>query len=190
MWEKITGYSLRNRLLILAAAVAIMIVGYVIFQRTPIDVFPDINDPRVTILTEAPGWSPEEVETLVTFPLESAFNGAPFVKRVRSSSGIGIAVVFIEFEWGTDIFKARQLVSERLQTVTLPSGVEPPLMAPISSRLGEIVEFALEDEGGKLSQMDLRDIADWLIRFRLQTVGGIANVINLGGLVRQYQVLV
>jgi CzcA family heavy metal efflux pump len=190
MWAKIIEFSLKNRLFVLIAAVITLIWGYSLFQRIPVDLYPDINDPRVTILTEAPGWSPEEIEALVTFPLESAFNGTPFVTRVRSSSGIGISVVFIEFEWGTDIFKARQLVAEKLQTVKLPAGVEAPFMAPITSRLGEIVEYALEDKTGKYSPMDLRDVADWIIRFRLKSVGGIANVINQGGLPRQYQVQV
>ena len=192
MWSKIISFSLKNNMLILASAITVLILGFQVFQEMPIDVYPDINDPRVTIMTEAPGFAPEEVETLVTFPLESAFNGVPFVSRVRSSSGIGISVIFVEFEWGTDIYRARQLVAERLQMVaaTLPDGVESPFMAPITSRLGEIVEYAMVDESGKLSSLELRDIADWIVQFRLKAAGGIANVINQGGFVKQYQVMV
>ncbi|MBI4715032.1 MAG: efflux RND transporter permease subunit [Nitrospirae bacterium] len=192
MWSKIISFSLKNSLLVIAVAVLILFVGYGVVKKMPIDVYPELSDPRVTILTEAPGWSPEEVETLVTFPMESAFNGMPYVKRVRSSSGIGLSVVIIEFEWGTEIFRARQMVTERLQTVAggLPSGVEAPFMAPISSRLGEIVEFAVVDESRRLSPMEVRDLADWVIRFRLQSAGGIANVMNMGGFVKEYHVLV
>ncbi|MCZ6875122.1 MAG: efflux RND transporter permease subunit, partial [bacterium] len=192
MWSRLIAFSIRNTPLVLFVALLVIGFGVYTFGSLPVDVYPDINDPRVTILTEAHGWSPEEMETLVTFPLESAFNGMPFVKRVRSSSGIGLSVVFIEFDWGTDIFLARQLVSERLQLVapTLPEGVEAPIMGPVTSRLGEILEYAVVDEQGKYSPMALRDINDWQIRYRLQSLGGIANVINQGGLVKQYQVLV
>lgn len=192
MWSAIISFSLKNQMLILAGAISVVILGYRVFQELPIDVYPDINDPRVTIMTEAPGFAPEEVETLLTFPLESAFNGIPFVTRVRSSSGVGISVIFVEFEWGTDIYKARQLVSERLQMVvpSLPDGVETPFMAPITSRLGEIVEYAMVDESGNLSALELRDIADWIVQFRLKAIGGISNVINQGGFVKQYQVMV
>jgi CzcA family heavy metal efflux pump len=192
VWSKIISFSLKNSLLVIALSLLILFVGYGVVKKMPIDVYPELSDPRVTILTEAPGWSPEEVETLVTFPMESAFNGMPYVKRVRSSSGIGLSVVIIEFEWGTEIFRARQMVTERLQTVAggLPSGAEPPFMAPISSRLGEIVEFAVVDESKRLSPMEVRDLADWVIRFRLQSAGGIANVMNMGGFVKEYHVLV
>lgn len=190
MWSKIVGFSIRNWLLIVAAAGLSLLMGYQILSRMPVDVYPDITDPRVTILTEAPGWSPEEVETLVTFPMESVFNGMPFVKRVRSSSGIGLSVVIIEFEWGTDVFRARQIVAERLATVKLPEGAEAPFMTPIASRLGEIVEFAVVDEDKKLTPLELRDLADWVIRFRLQSAGGIANILNMGGFVKQYQVVI
>jgi CzcA family heavy metal efflux pump len=192
MWSSVISFSLKNKLLVLVGAVVVLFIGYRVFEELPIDVYPDINDPRVTIMTEAPGFAPEEVETLVTFPLESAFNGVPQVKRVRSSSGVGISVIFIEFEWGTDVYRARQLVTERMQAVvpSLPDGVEPPFMSPITSRLGEIVEYALVDESGKYSALELRDIADWIIQFRLKAAGGIANVINQGGFVKQYQVLV
>lgn len=192
MWSWIIAFSLKSKLLVIAAAVAVLILGYQVFKTAPVDVYPDINDPRVTIMTEAHGWSPEEMETLVTFPLETALNGAPYVKIVRSSSGVSLSIIFVEFEWGTDIMLARQIVAERLQTVApnLPKGVSAPIMLPITSRLGEVVEYALEDTSGKLSPMDMRDIADWVIRYQLQSLGGIADVINLGGYVKQYQVLV
>ncbi len=192
MWSKIIEFSLKNKLLVIAAAIAVILVGFRMFVNAPIDVYPDINDPRVTIMTEAHGWAPEEMEPLVTFPIESSLNGAPYVKRVRSSSGIGLSIVFVEFEWGTDILVARQMVSERLQLVApkLPKGVEAPVMLPITSRLGEIIEYVLVDDKGTLDAMAMRDIADWSIRYQLQSQGGIANVIDMGGYVKQYQVLV
>ncbi len=192
MWSKITEVSLKNRLLTLACMVVVVIVGIRMFQSAPIDVYPDINPPRITILTEAHGWSPEEMETLVTLPIESAMNGAPYVVRVRSASAIGLSLVFVEFDWGMDIFLARQMVSERLQLVApnLPEGVEAPVILPTSSLLGEIIEYALVDETGEFDEMEMRDLADWIIRYQLQSQGGIANVINIGGYVKQFQVFV
>ncbi len=195
MWSKITEASLRNRLLVICGLIAAVIIGFRMFQTAPIDVYPDINPPRITVLTEAHGWSPEEMETLVTLPIESSMNGAPDVTRVRSSSAIGLSLVFVEFEWGMDIFLARQMVSERLQLVApnLPEGVDAPIILPTSSLLGEIMEYALIDESDKkekLDPMEMRDIADWVIRYRLQSQGGIANVINIGGYVKQFQVFV
>ena len=192
MWSKITEISLKNRLITIACTIVIVILGFRIFRSAPIDVYPDINPPRITILTEAHGWSPEEMETLVTLPVESAMNGAPYVSRVRSSSAIGLSLVFVEFEWGMDIFLARQMVSERLQLVApnLPHGVDAPIILPTSSLLGEILEYAVVDETGEFDEMELRDLADWVIRYQLQSQGGIANVINIGGYVKQYQVFV
>ena len=195
MWSKITEASLRNRLLVICGLIATIIIGFRTFQTAPIDVYPDINPPRITVLTEAHGWSPEEMETLVTLPIESSMNGAPDVTLVRSSSAIGLSLVFVEFEWGMDIFLARQMVSERLQLVApnLPEGVDAPIILPTSSLLGEIMEYALVDESEskeKLDPMEMRDIADWVIRFRLQSQGGIANVINIGGYIKQFQVFV
>ena len=195
MWSKITEASLRNRLLVICGLIATIIIGFRMFQTAPIDVYPDINPPRITVLTEAHGWSPEEMETLVTLPIESSMNGAPDVTLVRSSSAIGLSLVFVEFEWGMDIFLARQMVSERLQLVApnLPEGVDAPIILPTSSLLGEIMEYALVDESEskeKLDPMEMRDIADWVIRFRLQSQGGIANVINIGGYIKQFQVFV
>lgn len=193
MWSKITEVSLRNRLLVIIGLIATVIIGFRMFQTAPIDVYPDINPPRITVLTEAHGWSPEEMETLVTLPIESAMNGAPDVTRVRSSSAIGLSLVFVEFEWGMDIFLARQMVSERLLLVgsNLPEGVDTPIILPTSSLLGEILEYALIDESGEeFDPMELRDIADWVIKYRLQSQGGIANVINIGGYVKRFQVFV
>ncbi|MFQ5455327.1 MAG: efflux RND transporter permease subunit [Nitrospirota bacterium] len=190
MAKKLIEFVIKNRWMVICLCIMAIFWGIRIFQTMPIDVYPDIDDPRVTILTEAHGWSPEEVETLITFPLETAFNGAPFVKRVRSSSGIGLSIIFIEFEWGTDIFVARQMVTERLQIVVpnLPKGVDAPVIAPITSRLGEIVEYVLVNNNEEISPLALREIADWIIKFRLQSVPGVANVINQGGVVKQYQV--
>ena len=193
MWSRITEVSLRNRLLVIIGIIAAGIIGFRMFQEAPIDVYPDINPPRITVLTEAHGWSPEEVETLVTLPIESSVNGAPDVTRVRSSSAIGLSLVFVEFEWGMDIFLARQMVSERLQLVgpNLPEGVDAPIILPTSSLLGEIMEYALVNESDeKIDTMEMRDVADWVIRFRLQSKGGIANVINIGGYVKKFQVFV
>ncbi|MDE0638430.1 MAG: efflux RND transporter permease subunit [Candidatus Poribacteria bacterium] len=195
MWSKITEASLRNKLLVICGVIAAVIIGFRMFQTAPIDVYPDINPPRITVLTEAHGWSPEEMETLVTLPIESSMNGAPDVTRVRSSSAIGLSLVFVEFEWGLDIYLARQMVSERLLLVApnLPEGVDAPIILPTSSLLGEIMEYALIDESeekAKLNPMEMRDIADWVIRYRLQSQGGIANVINIGGYIKQFQVFV
>ena len=192
MWSKITEVALKNRLLTIACMIVVVIIGFRMFRSAPIDVYPDINPPRITILTEAHGWSPEEMETLVTLPIESAMNGAPYVARVRSSSAIGLSLVFVEFNWGMDIFLARQMVSERLQLVApnLPHGVDAPIILPTSSLLGEILEYAIVDETGNFGEMEMRDLADWVIRYQLQSQGGIANVINIGGYVKQYQVFV
>ena len=192
MWSKITEISLKNRLLTLACMVVVVIIGFRMFQSAPIDVYPDINPPRITILTEAHGWSPEEMETLVTLPFESSMNGAPYVTRVRSSSAVGLSLVFVEFDWGMDVFLARQMVSERLQLVApnLPEGVDAPIILPTSSLLGEIIEYALVDETGEYDEMEMRDLADWVIRYQLQSQGGIANVINIGGYIKQFQVFV
>lgn len=193
MWSKITEVALRNKLLVICGVIAAGIIGFRMFQTAPIDVYPDINPPRITVLTEAHGWSPEEMETLVTLPIESSMNGAPDVTRVRSSSAIGLSLVYVEFEWGMDIYLARQMVSERLLLVVpnLPEGVDAPIILPTSSLLGEIIEYALIDESEEgFDPMEMRDIADWTIRYRLQSQGGIANVINIGGYVKQFQVFV
>jgi CzcA family heavy metal efflux pump len=188
MLNRLIGWSLRNRVMVLAAATLALIAGGWTAYRMPVDVFPDLTAPTVTILTEAHGMAPEEVEALVSFPIETAVNGATGVRRVRSSTAQGISVVWVEFDWGLEIFRARQIVSEKLQTVAsgLPTGVSAPLLAPVSSVMGEIMMIGLS---GTQSPQDLRTVADWTIRRRLLAVPGVAQVIPIGGEVRQYQVL-
>ena len=150
------------------------------------DIFPDLTAPTVTVITEAKGLAPEELELLVTFPVESALNGASGVRRIRSVSGPGIAVVWVEFEWGEDVYLARQIVAERLQTVALPSGVERPTLGPISSIMGEITFIALTSD--KVSAMELRRLAETVVRRSLLAVPGISQVVPIGGEVREYLV--
>lgn len=189
MLNKIIYYSLHNRLVILVCALLLMIWGTYTAFNTDVDVFPDLNAPTVVIMTEANGMAPEEVERLVTFPVETAVNGAMDVRRVRSSSTTGFSVVWVEFDWGTDIYKARQIVSEKLSVVgeSLPENVGKPTLGPQSSILGEMMIIGLTADSTSL--LDLRTIADWTIRPRLLSTGGVAQVAVIGGDIKEYQIL-
>lgn len=191
MLNAIIRFSLNRRLLVLVAAAALSGYGLWVAGHLPVDVFPDLNRPTVAILTEAHGLAPEEIETLVTHPIESALNGTPGVVRVRSSSGIGISIVHVEFDWGTEVFRNRQLVSERLQMLkdSLPDGMVP-IMGPVSSIMGEIQFVGLTSPDASVSAMELRTLADWIVRPRLMTLTGISQVIVMGGQVKQYQIMV
>lgn len=189
MFKWLLTSSLSNRLLVLIASVVLMIYGAWTLSRTPVDVFPDLNKPTVTIMTEAGGMAAEEVEQLITFPLETTMNGLPGVETVRSVSSAGLSFLYVTFGWDTEIFRARQMVSERLASMEegLPEGVVPR-MGPISSIMGEIMQIAIPVDTEKISPMAVREYADWVLRPRLMTIPGVAQVIPIGGEVRQFQV--
>lgn len=189
MFNFLIDASLKQRLLVLALSLVLIFYGGLTIRQMPVDVFPDLNKPTVTLLTESGGMAPEEVEQLVTFPIETAMNGMPGVTRVRSVSGIGLSVVFVEFDWGTDIFRNRQQVAERLSLVKeqLPQGIAPQ-MGPIASIMGEIMLIALPADPAHANPMQVREYADWVMRPRLLTIPGVAQVIPIGGEVKQYRV--
>ena len=187
MFRFLVTQSLRNRLMVLAASVVLVLLGIFSASRLPVDVFPDLNKPTVTIMTEAEGLAPPEVEQLVSFPIETQMNGVPGVTRVRSVSGVGLSIVYVEFDWGTDIYRNRQQIAERLSLIRaqLPPNVAPQ-MGPINSIMGQIVLVAMTSDTA--SAMEVREVADFTVRPRLLTIPGVAQVIPIGGEVRQYRV--
>jgi heavy-metal exporter, HME family len=189
MFNWLLRSSLSNRLLVIIGSVVLMVYGAFTLSKMPVDVFPDLNKPTVTIMTESGGMAAEEVEQLITFPLETTMNGLPGVETVRSTSGSGLSFIYVTFNWSTDIFRARQMVSERLSSMEegLPAGVIPR-MGPISSIMGEIMQVAIPIDVAKISPMAVREYADWVLRPRLMAIPGVAQVIPIGGEVRQYQV--
>ena len=189
MLNKIIKFALNNRLIVLVASVIIILAGSYTASRMEVDVFPDLNAPTVVVMTEAQGMAPEEVERIVSFPIETALNGATDVRRVRSSSTTGFSIVWVEFDWGTDEYRARQIVSEKLALASeqFPENVGNPTLGPQSSVLGEVMFVGLTADS--TSMLELREIADWVIRPRLLSTGGVAQVAVLGGDVKEYQIL-
>ncbi len=189
MLNRIIKFCLHNKIVVIAATILLLLLGIYTATKMEVDVFPDLTAPTVVVLTEAHGMAPEEVERLVTFPVETAVNGAGNVRRVRSSSSAGISIVWVEFEWGTNIYRARQIVNEKISIVSnqLPIGVSTPVMAPQSSIMGEIMLISVS--GKTTSSMDARTIADWQVRPLLLSIGGVSQVVVIGGEYKQYQIL-
>src|SRR6266700_4346913 len=190
MIDRLIGWSLRYRTVVIALALAFLGWGLFVLRDMPLDVLPDVSAPTVTILVEGRGMAPTEMESLVTFPIEAALNGASGVRRVRSATAVGLAVVWVEFDWGQDILRARQIVTEKLTLfgAALPPEVEQPFLAPVSSIMGEIMFVTLESD--RHSPLDLRTAADTVLRRRLLAVPGVSQVIATGGGQKQYQVLI
>lgn len=189
MFKAIIQSSLSQRLFVIAASLLLLVYGTLSLKQLPVDVFPDLNKPTVTLMTEAAGMAPEEVEQLISFPIETAMNGLPGVTRVRSVSGIGLSIVYVEFDWSTDIYRNRQQIAERLSLVReqIPAGITPQ-MGPISSIMGEIMLIAMTADPAHASPMQVRELADWVVRPRLLTIAGVSQVIPIGGEVKQYRV--
>lgn len=187
MLNKIIGAALGNRALVLVLSGVIALLGVIMLIRTEVDIFPDLNAPTVVVMTEAGGLAPEEVEKLVTFPLETAVNGATGVRRVRSQSDTGFSVVWVEFDWDTDVYLARQIVAEKIASVTgsLPPGVGVPTLGPQSSILGEVMIIGMTSDSVGINT--LRTIADQELRPRLLAIGGVSSVSVIGGDVTEYQ---
>jgi Cu/Ag efflux pump CusA len=190
MFNAIIRLSLNNKLLVVVASIIFLGVSIYLMRQMPVDVFPEFAPPQVVVQTEAPGLSPEDIEALITFPIESSVNGTPGIDSVRSSSSVGLSTVFIVFKSGTNIYTARQLVNERIQSVQnrFPPGTNPPALLPVTSAVGWLVKYSLTSD--TVSPMELRTISDWQIRPRILSIGGVASVVSIGGEVKQYQVLV
>lgn len=191
MLNAIIRYALNHRRIVLALTALIVVYGGIALKHLPIDVFPDLTKPTVTIMTESHGMAPEEVETQVTYPIESFLNGIPGVERVRSQSGVGLSVIYVEFNWDTDIYRNRQLVQEKLNLAKerLPMDISP-VIGPIGSLMGQIQQIAVSTASDKIDPMELRNIAEWTLRPRLMMIPGIAQVVSIGGGLKQYQILV
>ncbi len=189
MFNKLIHWSLKNRLLVVVGLVVFLVSASYVTMHMPVDVFPEFAPPQVVVQTESPGLAPEDVESLITFPVESAVNGTPGVEKVRSQSTVGLSTVIIVFRWGTNVYTARQLVNERIQSVRerFPAGTHAPVMLPITSAVGWLVKYSLQSD--TISPMELRTISDWQIAPRILALGGVASVVSIGGEVKQYQVL-